>query len=77
MDIDLDKIDDAVLALLQLTLHGEFRAWKGHDWDALGRLHSKGMIGDPVGKAKSVALTDEGLVRSEQLFITLFGKAAS
>ena len=27
MDIDLDKIDDAVLALLQLTLHGEFRAW--------------------------------------------------
>lgn len=34
MDVDTDKIDDAVLALLQLTLHDGFRAWKGHDWDA-------------------------------------------
>lgn len=29
MDIDTDKIDDAVLALLQLTLHDDDRAWKG------------------------------------------------
>ena len=61
------KIDDAVLALLHLTSFtegkGEFaftRAWKGHSWDALGRLYAKGLIGDPVGKAKSVALTKEG-----------------
>jgi hypothetical protein len=38
VDIDTDKIDDAVLALLYLTLHDGFRAWKGHDWDVLGRL---------------------------------------
>ena len=25
------------------------------------RLHAKGLISDPVGKAKSVAFTDEGL----------------
>ena len=72
MEIDTDKIDDAVLALLQLTLHDGYRAWKGHDWDVLGRLHEKGMIGDPVGKAKSVSLTAEGLERSEQLFEKLF-----
>jgi hypothetical protein len=35
VDIDTDKIDEAVLALLHLTLHDRFRAWKGFDWDAL------------------------------------------
>jgi hypothetical protein len=32
------------------------------------------MICDPVGKAKSVVLTDEGLTESERLFRKLFGK---
>ncbi|WP_442880073.1 DUF6429 family protein, partial [Aurantimonas sp. A2-1-M11] len=32
MEIDNDKIDDAVLALLWLTLHGNRRAWKSFDW---------------------------------------------
>jgi hypothetical protein len=72
MEIDTDKIDDAVLALLWLTLHDERRAWKGFDWDAMNRLHQKGMIADPVNKAKSVVLTDEGLQRSEELFRALF-----
>ena len=57
MNYDEDKVDEAVLALLYLTLHEGTRAWKGHDWDALDRLHKKGMILDPVGKAKSVVLT--------------------
>ena len=35
MPLDPDKIDDAVLALLALTLHDVDRAWKGFDWDAL------------------------------------------
>ncbi|WP_237212779.1 DUF6429 family protein [Ruegeria lacuscaerulensis] len=74
MDIDEDKVDEAVLALLWLTLHDECRAWKGFDWDALDRLHQKGLILDPVGKAKSVVLTDEGLRRSEALFAELFGR---
>ncbi len=68
MDIDTDKIDDAVLALLQLTLHDANRAWKGHDWDVMDRLYQKGFIDNPADKAKSVVLTDEGLRQSERLF---------
>ena len=74
MEIDTDKIDEVVLALLYLTLHDGVRVWKGHDWDALDRLHRKGMIYDPVGKTKSVVLTDAGLAESERLFRTLFAK---
>ena len=74
MDLDEDKIDAAVLALLRLTLHDGRRAGKGFDWDSMDRLHRKGWIADPVGKAKSVAFTDEGLERSEQLLQKLFGK---
>ena len=70
--IDNDKIDDTVLALLWLTLCGDDRAWKGHSWEVLGRLHEKGFIYDPVGKAKSVLLTDVGLERCEQLFNEIF-----
>ena len=77
MDIDTDKIDEAVLALLYLTLHDGDRAWKGHDWDALDRLYRKGMIDNPVGKAKSVMLTDEGLAESERLFRKLFERSAA
>jgi Domain of unknown function (DUF6429) len=74
MEIDEDKVDDAVLALLRLTLHDGQRAWKGFDWETLGRLHRKGMISDPVGRAKSVVLTEEGLRRAEELLAALFAK---
>jgi hypothetical protein len=60
MPLNIDKIDDAALALLYLTLHDGYRAWKGFDWDVLGRLHDKGMIGDPVGKVKSWFLPKKG-----------------
>jgi hypothetical protein len=72
---DTDKIDDAVLALLYLTLHERMRAWKSYDWDAMNRLHEKGFISDPVGRAKSVLLTERGLKESERLFEQLFTKA--
>jgi hypothetical protein len=70
--IDSDKIDDAVLGLLWLTLHDQRRAWKGFDWEALDRLHQKGLIADPANKAKSVVLSDEGLRRAEEAFRALF-----
>lgn len=76
MDFDQDKVDDAVLALLWLTASGDqygTRAWKGHDWDALDRLHQKGFISNPKSKAKSVALTEEGANESRRLFEELFG----
>ncbi|MDH2310397.1 DUF6429 family protein [Methylobacterium brachiatum] len=70
-----ERIDEAVLALLWLTLHDGRRAWKGFDWEVLGRLHAKGLIADPVGRAKSVVLTDQGLRQSEALFRTLFTRS--
>ena len=72
MDIDTDKIDEAVLALLYLTLHDGVRAWKSHDWNAMSRLHHKGLILDPVNKAKSVTLTAAGLREAESLFKKAF-----
>jgi hypothetical protein len=72
MEIDTKKIDDAVLALLYLTLHDGDRSWKSHDWDAMNRLHEKGLISDPVGKTKSVVLSERGLAESERLFNELF-----
>src|SRR5260370_29079263 len=72
MPLNTDKIDDAALALLYLTLHDDCRAWKGMDWGVLGRLHDKGMIHDPVGKVKSVVFTPEGLERAKELFEPMF-----
>jgi len=74
MEMDTDRIDETVLGLLWLTLHDGRRAWKGHDWDVLDRLCEQGMIYDPVNKAKSVVLTDEGLVRAKEVFYCLFVK---
>jgi hypothetical protein len=74
MELDTKKIDDAVLALLLLGLHDGARAWKGFDWDALGRLHEQGYITDPNSKAKSVVFTEEGFARAESLLEKLFGK---
>lgn len=76
MDIDEEKIEETVLALLQLTLHDGYRAWKGYDWAVMDRLFEKGYIADPRGKAKSVCLTEEGLRRSEDLFERFFSKKA-
>ena len=74
MALNTDKIDDAALALLYLTLHDDCRAWKGLDWGVLGRLHDKGMIDNPVGKVKSVVFTQEGLARAKMLFEAMFKK---
>ena len=61
MEIDREKIDQMTLALMYLVIHDEdeygARAWKGFDWDTLNRLHQKGLIGDPVNRAKSVRVT--------------------
>ena len=74
MALETDRIDDAVLALLYLGLHDQYRAWKGFDWEAMNRLHEKGMIDNPVNKNKSVSSTLEGLQRSKELFEKMFVK---
>jgi hypothetical protein len=75
MELDTDKIDESVLALLHLGLHDRDRVWKGFDWDAMRRLHEKGFIANPVGKTKSVAMTEAGRQRSEELLQRLFGRS--
>ena len=72
MTLDNDKIDRAVLALLYLGLHDVERAWKGFDWESMNRLHEKGFISDPRGKAKSVAFTENGLLEAQRLVEELF-----
>lgn len=74
MEINTQRIDETVLALLYLGLHERNRAWKGFDWDAMGRLHEKGFITDPLGKAKSVSFTEEGLQEARRLFEALFSR---
>ena len=74
MNPDPDKIDDAVLALLLLGLHEESRAWKGHDWDALDRLHKKGYISNPASKPKSIVFSEDGLREAERVFKKLFSR---
>jgi hypothetical protein len=72
MTLDTDKIDDATLALLYLTLHDGDRAWKSHDWGVLDRLHAKGLISNPASKTKSVVFSEEGLQRAKQLVAAMF-----
>ncbi|MBS1518332.1 MAG: hypothetical protein JSS91_09630 [Bacteroidetes bacterium] len=77
MEIDKDKIDEAVLALLHLTTFEDgpgLHAWKGHNWDSLDRLHEKGLISNPKSKAKSVVFSEVGAKLSEELFRKMFGK---
>jgi hypothetical protein len=70
------RIDDAVLALLLLGLHDGDRAWKTFDWEAMDRLHQKGLISDPVGRTKSVRLTERGLPAAKETFEKLFAGSA-
>ncbi len=77
MDVDQEKVEQTVLALLHITsykVHQTLRAWKGHDWQVMNLLYEKGYISDPATKAKSVALTEEGAKLSKELFEKLFAK---
>ncbi|UPT62515.1 MAG: DUF6429 family protein [Hyphomonadaceae bacterium JAD_PAG50586_4] len=73
-----DRIDEAVLALLYLGhwIEGHdkiARAWKSLDWSTMERLHAKGLISNPIGKSKSITLSDHGLSLAKQAHDALFG----
>lgn len=74
MELDTDRIDQAVLALLALGRHDGYRAWKSFDWESMQRLYERGYITDPVGKAKSVLFTEDGARESQRLLEILFGR---
>ena len=72
MNLNTEKIDEAVLALLYLGLHDESRTWKSFDWNSMDRLYKKGFITNPVGKARSVMFTEDCIKQSERLFKEVF-----
>lgn len=72
MTTDNKKIDDAVLALLYLTLHDQSHASTGVAPDVLRRLHENGMIEDPDASSDSIEFTPDGLERSKKLFNSMF-----
>lgn len=75
MEYDKDKVDEMTLALLYLVMSREHeggRAWKGIDWQTMDRLHQKGWISDPKGKAPTVGVTAEGMKKAEELFRKYF-----
>lgn len=74
MEYDNDKIDETVLAVLLLTLHQDYYAWKNINFDVVDRLYEKGYIDNPKNKNKSICFTDEGLEKGREIFDRLFGK---
>ncbi len=78
MDLDAEKLEQAVLALLYVNSFDEKfggkRAWKSFPWSVMDRLHEKGYISDPATKNKSVCLSEEGTTLSEELCAELFAQ---
>jgi hypothetical protein len=80
MPDQLTKLEQFTLVLLHQTAFqegSELRSWKGYDWGIMNRLHAMGLITDPVRKAKSVFLTDEGKRQAEALVTEYLGSADS
>ena len=74
-ELDTDKLAEAALALLSLTLH-DGRVWKALDWDLMNLLHEKGWIADPISKAKSVVVTEEGEELAKQFLVKHFSASS-
>ena len=74
MEIDEEKLEQTVLALLYLNVSDDSgrRAWKSLPWDVMDSLHQKGYISNPASKNKSVLLSEEGAKLAKQLFEKLF-----
>jgi hypothetical protein len=76
-ELDNQKLAEAALAIISLTAFeesGVIRAWKGLDWELLSVLHQNGWIANPVGKQKSVVLTEEGNKLAAEFLQKHFGK---
>ena len=68
MSYNRERASEMVMALMQLTLHEEVRTWKSYDWEVMNDLFEQGYISDPRSKAKSVVLTEAGIIRSREMF---------
>ena len=73
----LTLIEQFALVLLRHSAfedNGRLRSWKGYDWAIMNRLCEKGLISDPVGKAKSITFTEAGRQEADTLVTTLLGE---
>ncbi len=69
---DPERVDEAALAILHLTLHDNCKAWKSLPWEVTDRLHQKGLIRDARNKNKSVVFKSEGLEAANRAYQRLF-----
>jgi hypothetical protein len=76
-DIDTDKLAEAAIAILSLTLHDHGRVWKSLDWDLMDLLEEKGWIVEARTKAKSVVLTEDGERLARESLRKHFGRATT
>ena len=68
-DLNEEKVAELAMAILSLSRMSDsygVRAWKGMDWDVLDLLYKRGWISDPVGKQKSVGITEEGIKSADE-----------
>jgi hypothetical protein len=72
-DLDGEKLAEAALGILSLTLHGG-RVWKALDWNLMNLLFEKEWICDPVSKAQSVLLTEDGKALARRFLVKHFGR---
>lgn len=72
--LDPQKLVEAALALLSLTLH-DGRVWKGLDWSLMDLLFEKGWIAVPRSKTKSVVLTEDSKRLAGEFLRKHFGVA--
>jgi hypothetical protein len=77
MDYDKDKIDEAILALLGALEFDNGRVWKRLNFGAMDRLHERGLISEPKGRAESVYLTEAGMRQAKALASKYFAKESS
>ncbi|HKY90746.1 MAG TPA: DUF6429 family protein [Nevskiaceae bacterium] len=72
--LDEDKIDEAVLAVLYLSVHNGHWAWKAVDKNATMRLHARGLLKNPHTTSRALLFTDDGLAEARRACERLFGR---
>lgn len=77
MEYDKGKIDDAILALLGALEFDNGRIWKRPNFGSMDRLHERGLISDPKGRAESVYLTEAGTRQAKALASKCFANGPS
>jgi hypothetical protein len=73
-NLDQEKLAEAALGILSLTLDENGNVWKMLNWDLMNLLFNKGWLQDPIRKTKSVQLTPEGQAVAEDFLVKHFEK---